>query len=85
MPMSRTAGSTDASSSSAAEPQPATILDAWLSHLRKSAAACAADPGNPKYVGAGSAGIYGAAAVLPGGEVSRILERYCDTLYLVRK
>jgi sphinganine-1-phosphate aldolase len=60
------------------------VVDAWLRDLAASAAEALANPSDPKYEGKGTAAIYGAASVLPGAEVGRILKRYCDILYLVR-
>lgn len=67
------------------ESKSCTVLDAWLADLEACASACATHPYDPRYEGKGTAGIYGAATVLPAGEVGKILQRYCDTLYLVRK
>lgn len=62
-----------------------TVLDAWLRDMRECAAASIENPKDPQFArGSGAAGIYGAAVVLPGSEIGRILQRYCDTLYAVR-
>lgn len=62
-----------------------TILNAWLADLRQCVELCKQNPNDPNYKGKGAAGIYGASSVLPAKEVSGILSRYCDVLYLVRK
>lgn len=61
------------------------LADAWIADLRQCVEDCKADPANPKFMGKGDAGIYGASAVLPSAEIGRILQKYCDILYLVRK
>lgn len=63
----------------------AAVFDAWVADLTACAAAAAAEPHDPRYEGKGTAGIYGAATVLPPGEVDGILTRYCDILTMVRK
>lgn len=63
----------------------APIFDQWVSDLKECAAACISDPSNPKYIGKGDAGIYGASAVLPSNEIGRILQKYCDIMYMVRQ
>jgi sphinganine-1-phosphate aldolase len=60
------------------------VASCLLEDLRACAAACVRAPSDPAYEGKGSAAIYGAAGVLPAGEVAKILLRYCDTLYLAR-
>lgn len=60
------------------------VVDQWLMDLKNCTEECINDPLHPKYLGKGTAGIYGAASILPGGEVKRILQRYCDVLYMVR-
>lgn len=63
----------------------AELLDAWVADLSACVTAALAAPRDPAFEGKGNAGIYGAATVLPPGEVSGILTRYCDILTLVRK
>lgn len=63
----------------------APLLERWLADLTLCMAAAAAAPADPRYEGKGTAGIYGAAVVLPPTEVASILTRYCDILTLVRK
>lgn len=63
----------------------ATVLDAWVADLAACVEAAVAAPTEPAFEGKGTAGIYGAATVLPVGEVSAILTRYCDILTLVRR
>ena len=60
------------------------IVDRWLQDLEECTKLCVQDPYNKQYLGKGTAAIYGAASILPGGEVKRILQRYCDILYMVR-
>ena len=60
------------------------VADQWVEDMRSSAVACATDPGNRNFRGKGEAGIYGAALVLPPMELARVLQRYCDVLYVVR-
>lgn len=59
-------------------------IDDWLRCLHQCVEEARKNPSDPKYQGKGSAGIYGASAVLPPSEVGRILQRYCDVLTLVR-
>jgi sphinganine-1-phosphate aldolase len=58
--------------------------DDWVASLAACAAEAVANPRDPRFEGKGSAGIYGASAVLPPTEIGRILQRYCDVLYMVR-
>jgi sphinganine-1-phosphate aldolase len=62
----------------------AETVDDWIRCLKECVAEANKNPNDHKYEGKGSAGIYGASAVLPPSEVGRILQRYCDVLYLVR-
>jgi sphinganine-1-phosphate aldolase len=59
-------------------------MEAFLADLNACASAWRADPRCPRYAGQGTAGIYGAAGVLPAGEVDGILRKYCDILTVVR-
>jgi sphinganine-1-phosphate aldolase len=61
-----------------------TVGEAWLRDLAACAAAAQAQPADPRFEGQGEAAIYGAAGVLPRGEVGEILRRYCDVLTVVR-
>jgi glutamate/tyrosine decarboxylase-like PLP-dependent enzyme len=61
-----------------------SLIDQWLVDIKECTQACISDPSNPAYMGKGDSGIYGASAVLPSTEIGRILQRYCDILYLVR-
>ena len=61
-----------------------SVAEAWLRDMQACAAAAAAAPHDPAFPAAGDAGIYGAAAVLPAGEVDRMLRAYCDVLTMVR-
>lgn len=59
-------------------------IDAWLADLRACVAEAVASPKDAAFEGKGSAGIYGMSAVLPASELGRILQSYCDILYMVR-
>ena len=61
-----------------------TVAHAWLRDLRACVAAAQAAPNDPEFEGKGEAAIYGAAGVLPKGEVGEVLRRYCDVLTVVR-
>jgi sphinganine-1-phosphate aldolase len=60
-------------------------IDDFVQALRDCVAEANENPHDPTFEGKGEAGIYGASAVLPAKEIGRILKRYCDILYLVRK
>jgi sphinganine-1-phosphate aldolase len=62
-----------------------TVGEVWLRDLVACAAAAAAAPREARFEGQGEAAIYGAAGVLPQGEVGEILRRYCDVLTVVRQ
>jgi sphinganine-1-phosphate aldolase len=61
-----------------------SVADAWLRDLGACVAAAQAAPRDPQFEGKGEAAIYGAAGVLPQGEVGEVLRRYCDVLTVVR-
>ena len=60
-------------------------IDEWMQALRDCVHEAMMNPKDPEYEGKGEAGIYGASAVLPAKEIGRILKRYCDILYMIRK
>lgn len=61
-----------------------TVGHAWLRDLRACVEAAEREPRDPAFEGQGEAAIYGAAGVLPEGEVGEVLKRYCDVLTVVR-
>jgi sphinganine-1-phosphate aldolase len=61
-----------------------TVGHAWLRDLRACVEAAQREPRDPAFEGQGEAAIYGAAGVLPKGEVGEVLKRYCDVLTVVR-
>ena len=61
-----------------------TVAEAWLRDLGACVAAAQAAPREAEFEGRGEAAIYGAAGVLPAGEVGEVLRRYCDVLTVVR-
>jgi sphinganine-1-phosphate aldolase len=60
------------------------VGEAWLRDLAACAAAAQAEPADARFEGQGEAAVYGAAGVLPPGEVGEVLKRYCDVLTVVR-
>jgi sphinganine-1-phosphate aldolase len=60
------------------------VAAAWLRDLGACVAAAQAAPREAEFEGKGEAAIYGAAGVLPAGEVGEVLRRYCDVLTVVR-
>jgi len=61
-----------------------TVADQFCDDLCACAADAEAAPHDPAFADVGDAAIYGAAGVLPQGEVDEVLRRYCDVLTLVR-
>ena len=61
-----------------------TVGERFLDDLRAAAREAAAAPRDPAFEGKGEAAIYGAAGVLPEGEVEEVLRRYVDVLTAVR-
>jgi sphinganine-1-phosphate aldolase len=61
-----------------------TVGHAWLRDVRACVEAAQREPRDPAFEGQGEAAIYGAAGVLPKGEVGEVLRRYCDVLTVVR-
>jgi hypothetical protein len=58
--------------------------DAWVRALRACVGEARAAPRDPAFEGKGEAGIYGAAAVLPPGDVDVVLAKYLDIVTTVR-
>lgn len=61
-----------------------TVGDRFLLDLRAAAADASAAPFDAAFEGKGEAAIYGAAGLLPEGEIEGVLKRYCDVLTAVR-
>jgi glutamate/tyrosine decarboxylase-like PLP-dependent enzyme len=57
---------------------------AWVAALRDCVAAARESPRDPRFEGQGEAGIYGAAEVLPPGDVETVLSKYLDIITSVR-
>lgn len=58
--------------------------DLWVDALRACVGEARSAPRDPAFEGKGEAGIYGAAAVLPSGDVGAVLAKYLDIITSVR-